>query len=254
MIFRSPLKNKPLRYPGQSLDEYIFDKLLDRLLTYALLSIIPILIITYEWLRLYIPINKPPVFSTVLFLCVSAFGIFKIITLVKIGRNYQRGSEGEKYVGHILERLRKFDFDVFHDVQGKGFNIDHVIIGPCGVFTLETKTIGKPLKGQVIARYDGQEIQLNGRALSRDPIFQAKTQARWLSNLLHERTGSRIFIQPIVVLVGWYIEGESAKHDVWVLNENRIEHHLKSLTEKFSAEQIALFSSQLKHSIQLERG
>ena len=36
-------------------------------------------------------------------------------------------------------------FAVFHDVPGdKAFNVDHVVIGPQGVFAVETKGRGKP--------------------------------------------------------------------------------------------------------------
>lgn len=51
-----------------------------------------------------------------------------------------RGAEGEEAVGEILESLTSDGWHVIHDVSfGRG-NIDHVVVGPGGVFSIETKS------------------------------------------------------------------------------------------------------------------
>jgi len=56
--------------------------------------------------------------------------------------NWVQGAEGEEVVGKILEGLRKEGWHVIHDVSfGRG-NIDHIVVGPGGIFTLETKSRG----------------------------------------------------------------------------------------------------------------
>ncbi len=56
-----------------------------------------------------------------------------------IGR-WRRGAEGEEVVGQILDRLAVDGWHVLHDISfGRG-NIDHVAIGPGGVFAVETKS------------------------------------------------------------------------------------------------------------------
>jgi hypothetical protein len=55
---------------------------------------------------------------------------------------WRRGAEGEEVVGRILEGLSANGWQVIHDVTfGRG-NIDHIAIGPGGVFTVETKSHG----------------------------------------------------------------------------------------------------------------
>jgi hypothetical protein len=55
----------------------------------------------------------------------------------EIGR-WSRGAAGERKVGAILDGLGP-DWHVLHDVSlGRG-NIDHVLVGPGGAFTVETK-------------------------------------------------------------------------------------------------------------------
>lgn len=52
-----------------------------------------------------------------------------------------RGAEGERKVGAILESLAP-DWHVLHGVWlGRG-DIDHVLVGPGGTFTVETKSHG----------------------------------------------------------------------------------------------------------------
>jgi Nuclease-related domain len=52
---------------------------------------------------------------------------------------WARGAQGERHVGAILEDLGP-DWHALHDVSlGRG-NIDHVLVGPGGTFTVETKS------------------------------------------------------------------------------------------------------------------
>jgi len=56
--------------------------------------------------------------------------------------SWAQGAEGEEVVGKILEGLREEGWCVIHDVSfGRG-NIDHIVVGPGGIFTIETKSRG----------------------------------------------------------------------------------------------------------------
>lgn len=51
-----------------------------------------------------------------------------------------RGAEGEEHVGGLLEALADDGWHVLHDVSlGRG-NIDHLLVGPGGILTVETKS------------------------------------------------------------------------------------------------------------------
>ncbi|MBE0548059.1 MAG: NERD domain-containing protein [Rubrivivax sp.] len=117
-------------------------------------------------------------------------------------RALRQGAEGERAVGQFLDRLRGDGYQVFHDVLGEGFNVDHVVIGSAGVFTVETKTWSKPVRGDARISYDGERLIAGSREPDRDPLLQAKAQARWLAALLAESTGRRLTVQPVVVFPG----------------------------------------------------
>jgi hypothetical protein len=51
-----------------------------------------------------------------------------------------RGAAGEECVGRVLDELRPAGWLALHDVDvGRG-NIDHVLVGPAGIYTIETKS------------------------------------------------------------------------------------------------------------------
>jgi len=51
-----------------------------------------------------------------------------------------RGAEGERAVGAICAELEAGGWHALHDISlGRG-NVDHVLVGPGGIFTLETKS------------------------------------------------------------------------------------------------------------------
>jgi len=56
-----------------------------------------------------------------------------------------RGATGEEYVGAILDALAPHGWRVLHDIDTGRGNIDHVAIGPGGVFTIETKSHAGPI-------------------------------------------------------------------------------------------------------------
>ena len=54
--------------------------------------------------------------------------------------SWAQGAEGEEVVGEILEGLVADGWQVIHDVSfGRG-NIDHIVVGPGGLYTVETKS------------------------------------------------------------------------------------------------------------------
>jgi hypothetical protein len=159
-------------------------------------------------------------------------------------------AEGEKAVGQFLEGLREHGYRVFHDVVGDGFNVDHVLIGPAGIFTVETKTWSKPPRGEARIQFDGERILRGTLEPDRDPVIQARAQSGWLRDLLAESTGRRFDVRPVVVFPGWFIEQTSAKaRGIWVLNPKALPHFLENEPRQLSDEEAKLASFHLSRFI-----
>jgi hypothetical protein len=56
-------------------------------------------------------------------------------------RTWRRGAQGERRTARLLRRLARVGFVVFHDLAVPGFqaNVDHLVIGPTGVFVIDSK-------------------------------------------------------------------------------------------------------------------
>lgn len=78
--------------------------------------------------------------STTLFGILLIAGIFIFRYGYNKGHRWRKGAEGERIVSNFLNKL-PVGYFVFNDVMlpdGRG-NIDHVVIGPNGIFVIETK-------------------------------------------------------------------------------------------------------------------
>ena len=111
---------------------------------------------------------------------------------------------------------------VFHDILGDGFNVDHVVLSPHGIFVIETKTISKPgrTSPQPTIKLTSSGILAGGADLGAAPVDQARAAARWVFRLLEEGTGKTYPVKPCVVFPGWFVEpmGKEYGQSVWVLN------------------------------------
>jgi hypothetical protein len=111
-------------------------------------------------------------------------------------RGWRRGAEGEERVAAILARCLDERWFVVHDltIGAKGANLDHLLIGPAGVFTLNTKN----LSGRLTV-YDRAILQ-NGTKTAFVP--SALREARKVQERLSVATGRDVTAWSVIVLAG----------------------------------------------------
>jgi hypothetical protein len=160
----------------------------------VLISYAVLLVITLDYLPFYINLGK--LTAPVAFITGMAF-MFGLMQFIAQYQHWKMGLNGEKKVIENISKKLGYEHALFNDVMlkdGKRLgNIDHIIVGPRGIFVIETKHIhGK--------------ITVNGdiwNGVRGNPSQQAKNHARRLYNLVNY---SRIFdgeipyVKPIVVL------------------------------------------------------
>ena len=247
---RSPLKDRPLRNPGQSVDEQRFHLVYDKILTPFLIASLVCILAVIEWWHYFRPAAPAPKTYTLMALLGIGYCAFQVWRVWPQVRQLRLASEGEKAVGQYLERLREKGYQVFHDVIGEGFNLDHVVIGPAGVFTIETKTWSKPVRGNPKIVFDGQRILVAGHEPDRDPLVQAKAQASWLRELLHGSTGRQFNVRPVIVFPGWFIEqSPGTSKAIWVLEPKALPGFLSNEPALISSEDMNLASFHLSRFV-----
>lgn len=242
---KSPLKERPLRQAGQSLDEEI-NRLFDEKIGYHAFIITFFVVFTVlEWNIWFLKLRINPVVLSIFAAIIIAFSFRKILIYRRSVKRLQMARDGEKIVAESLELLREKGYIVLHDIIGGNFNIDHVLIGRNGVFTIETKTVSKPVKGQTEVQYNGEQIVIDGFSPERDPIVQAKAQANWLKDLLNDFTRKNVHIQPVILYLGWFVSRQPKGAEVWVLNEKALPAFLEKEGALLSSEDVYALAAHL---------
>lgn len=182
------------------------------------------------------------------------FGI-RIFKLLRTRANHRLGYDGERFVGEELSRLIGLGFEIYHDVPFDGFNIDHVLVGPRGVFIVETKTRRKPVNDAGKKEF---KVQFDGKCLlwpwgtDSHGIEQAKNNAKTLSGWLSSATGKNVWATPILTLPGWLVELKAPTTDgLFVLNPKQIYQVCASQPEKLAEPQIRQICHQLDQKCRL---
>jgi hypothetical protein len=212
-----PENTRLLRGPGESLRRKLtkLDESLDTLL--AASCLLPLLLSggTAFFVNSLVP-SSPwlTLMAAALALGLPATYLVKsVLSLLDRRRNTALGYFGELAVAEALDPLKATGHRVFHDIpgdgaDGKSSNLDHVVVGPAGVFAIETKT---RRKGRTRTGFMAHEIIFDGRTLSYpwgDDTYgleQARRQTEWLASFLHRQLGRNVPVSALLVFPGWFI-------------------------------------------------
>jgi hypothetical protein len=161
-------ENALLRLPGHSLHQQIRD--LDENLTFYIFMLFVIsIMLTNSIISIFLVQKQLMTFSifflSVIGMLVSLFFIFKIVKRLSQRQKLRLGYFGELVTAEALTKLMPEGNYVFHDFPADNFNIDHIVVGPAGVFAIETKARSKAVSGdnKLAARaiYNGREIEFS---------------------------------------------------------------------------------------------
>ena len=244
---RTPLKEAPLHFPGQSLDRQIED-LWGLILQYGLYGIAIFFIFIAAWRQSLSTKPFNPLANFAIVAVIMAFCAYKIWRIYRDIQRLKLARDGELAVGQGLEDLRQIGCQVFHDVVGENFNLDHIVISTTGIYTIETKTLSKPLKGQTKILVDGEKVLVNGAPMERDALTQVRAQASWLKDLLKKSTGKEYPIRPVILFPGWYVE-QRDKREIWALNPAGLKTFIANEKEKLPGEDVYLAAYHLARYI-----
>ena len=236
----SPLKDKPLRMPGQSVQEQI-NKMVDNELAFNLFPVLSSVSFMIMTLWLQHTNTKLSFFILLSFvLLVVIYSVVRIVIFQKKIKALKLGRDGEKVVGQYIDQFRTEGCRVFHDVQGEGFNLDHIYVSKSGIFVIETKTYSKNKNSEIV--FKNNSLFVGDYNTGDKLLIQAKSQAKWLKEMLKESTGRNYPVQPIIVFPGWYVKANNHLSEVWVLNPKGLLTFMNNSKEEVSKEDVILAS------------
>jgi hypothetical protein len=240
----SPVEGPLRRLPGQSVrDER--DKLLnDQLFEYLLVAFGFCSLAVWEWLRRWIGLPFAAEIFTGAALFMSAYCAFRIFRLRKEIRNLNQAEKGERRVSELLTQLRRKRYVAFDDLIVDQSNIDHVLVGPGGIFAIETKAYSIFGNGCVGVDEFGV-LRLGNKPALKNPVRQAVRSAANIAKILKDRMRRDFDVTPVLIFPGWTLKGAKAETGVVVLNDAMISEFFESRPTVLSDEQITNICSHL---------
>lgn len=126
----------------------------------------------------------------------------------------------KKAVGNILKRLNFSGNRVFHDVSVEGNAIDHVVIGPKGVFAINVVARAVRGDGRHVAELRNGKLSLDGNqeALA---VGDAARNMTLLTGVLSKIVGHRVPVRSVLAIPGWQSTPNGEGNHL-LLNENNL--------------------------------
>jgi len=148
-------------------------------------------------------------------------------------RSWAQGAAGEREVGRRLEQLVAHGWHVLHaiPVGSRGADIDHLLIGPAGVFCINTKN-----HSNANVWVSEHTIMVNG---TRQPYLRnSRTEGERASRMLSSATGWNVTVKPVIIVMARRYTERSRPRDVWIVGRRHTPRAFKRLPAVYSAEAV----------------
>jgi hypothetical protein len=182
--------------------------------------------------------------------------MWRVVRLWRNRANYYLGYFGERYVAEYLDKLQPHGWRILHDVPVeaamKKFNLDHVAIGPGGVFVVETKTRRKqsvrPGVPDHKVMFDGQALHWPWGKSDSYGLDQAEANARWLAEWLRRETDMHLSVTPVLALPDWWVDApaRATVRPVRVVNPKQLSRLLNHEPPSLDEDRISLIAAKLE--------
>jgi hypothetical protein len=154
---------------------------------------------------------------------------------------WRHGAEGERRTARLLAPLERHGYQVFHDlaVPGSPANVDHLVVGPTGVYVIDSKRY----RGQL--RYSAGHLWHGGRTLDRtlETLWWEATQVAETLGF-----GPDLRLYPVLCVhvahLSW--RRELLMDGVPVLGATALRPALQVTRQALTAEQVALVAGQVR--------
>ncbi len=148
--------------------------------------------------------------SLLLMLCVG----WRLLRKIGLRNMMRLAHESRLATRRVLDPLLKETYRVFHDVVSDQFSIDHLVVGPKGVFAIQTHAklvaSNKQSPDDRIVTYNGRELFFpkgSDHAVVENAQLNAERLSQWLSG----KTEEPVAVRAIVSLPGWTVRRTSSE-------------------------------------------
>jgi hypothetical protein len=156
---------------------------------------------------------------------------------------WRRAAAGERHLARLLEPLAKQGWGVEHDlpVRGARGNLSHVVIGPPGIFAIDTRHY----RGRLRLSHDG--LLWHGRTFLLPTLSATRSKADRLQDRI---AAPDVAVVPIVAVVGGMVPGgQATSMGVTVVPARRLPGLLRNLPPNLTTERAREVAEQMSRRL-----
>jgi hypothetical protein len=226
---------------GQSVRELANKRHIISIVLFGLAILIPLL-----WINNINNIAKLGLPGVIFLIIIGKLGMEilgkKALYAKKRARDADRGAEAEEKVAERLNALPDGYFG-FHDISFDGFNVDHIVVGPGGIFVVETKSH----RGKLTAR--GDALLLNNKPPMKDFLNQAWSQTFEVRDLLKEHLSKELPVKPVLCFSRAFVQVRRPVKGIAVTNIKYLNDYLLKQRRVLDEEDLKLVVEFLRFRI-----
>lgn len=187
------------------------------------LAILGVLAVLTSVLGRTLGLRSPLFIGSELALLITMFVVVRYV--LPLVERHDRGAAGEEHVGGLLDELSEDGWRVIHDASFDYGNVDHIVIGIQGVFTVETKS---------------RQGDIRVRTIHGGILRQAQEQRETLERITGEQ------VEPLVVFSrAWVDKPLARRRGVRVIPARMLLAYLRRHAQTLTPEQV----EQAHHSV-----
>lgn len=216
----------------------------EQLLPIFLIMVVLWVVCAVEWTQRLAGQLPDPRFWTLLSLLVTVYAAFRIFRLRLPLPGITSDFSGDGEVANILRGIRPKGFVTLHDFRGDDRKIDHVVVGPSGIYAIETKK----RSGSGMIEYGNEEaLVFAGRIKDGLPLRHARDSASVVQSRLDEQSPDVYTVKALLVISGnWEIRRAHENPGVEVTTAARLAEYFEMQRPELSSREIAQISSYLQ--------
>ena len=233
------------RLAGQSLREERDRAVNENLPVIVFAPLMVWFVVLMKWLEQSHPPVGPRAWAMIA-VVMTGIAVIAYLRMLPRARNLVRGEKGEMKVAEALEGLRSSGYHVYHDLVRDTHNIDHVIVGPAGVFAIETKF--RSGFGEIEFR-NGAGLFVSGFPEEKYSLKQARHNAGDIGRMIKQDCGLDRWVTPLVVFVGdWKVKDNWQNTDARVFTTDGLADYVRRQQPDLTKREIELIASHLERS------
>jgi nuclease-like protein len=160
---------------------------------------------------------------------------------------WRRAADGERHLARLLEPLAKQGWGVEHDlpVRGAKGNLNHVVIGPPGIFAIDVRHY----RGRLRLSHDG--LLWHGHTFLLPTLSATRSKADRLQDRI---AAADVWVSPIIAVLGGMVPGgQVTSMGVTVIPARRLPGVLRSLPPTLTTERAREVAAQIERRLDTER-